>query len=232
MEGKNAKMARWAPIIPLLFVGLIFAVVGAVFCIQYQDFKQNGTKTTAIITNILEDYSDDETSYDVYVQYYHNGEEFNFVNLGYHSSSMDVGDTVEIYISANDPTDIIAVKSNVLFLVFLSVGGVLMITALIIFVVQQRRIKHQQYLKDLGRKIYATVTSIDTNTQIAINNVHPVKIVLTDENGTTYKSQNLFDFNNKLAIGDKVAVFVDAMDQTEYFVDITDTQTEQSPILF
>lgn len=232
MKGKNAKAVIWIPVGILLFIGLIFGAIGIGFLVDYQDHKQNGAQVTATISHIFEDYSGDDVSYEVYVNYVHNGQFYTNVYLGYHSSSMDVGETVEIYVSNDDATDIVAVESGLFFFIFAIVGVALILAGFIVLLVNKKRQRRHQFLKEMGKKIYATITSIDTNFNIAINNVHPVKLTLTDEYGTTYKSQNLYDFVGQYEVGTKLAVYIDTMDEREYYVDTTDVQTEETPILF
>lgn len=232
MKGKSARIAIWTPIIILCFFGLILGAFATYFIVDYQSYKQNGTQVEATITLILTDYSGDDEDHDVFVSYTYHGQHYSNVRLGYYDSSMKKGESIDIYVSPSSPTDIIAVKSINGLIIMAAIAAALLIVALVLLIAHKRRVNKYRYLKAMGNKIYATVTSIDTNYSIRVNSVHPVQIVLTDENGALYKSPNMYNFAQQVAVGDKVAVYVDNMDRTQYFVDITDKQTEQTPLLF
>lgn len=124
---------------PLRIVGIIFAAVGIIFALvggfiqaDFEKFKKNGVKTDAYIEFI--DYSkvssnssnsSSRTNSTTYVYYTYEGKNYDHVDLHYYSSSMHMGQKIEIYVNPDDPYDIRSVSAAGFFgWIFVGFGSV------------------------------------------------------------------------------------------------------------
>ena len=114
---------RAVPLISVLF-GLCFAVLGVVSLCQP---KTERLSATAAIVRIDGGQHGEEIDYTVYVDYEVNGQKYSAAYPAY-SSSMKVGDEVEVLYDPADPADITAPGSAAVPWVFLGAGiGVLLL---------------------------------------------------------------------------------------------------------
>lgn len=102
------------------------------------------------------------------------------------------------------------------FLVFCFGAGILLLRA--------KRKKNQKFLKENGRKIYATVVSIEMDFQISNNYRHPyvLSCEYTDGSGNVhqYKTEPIMDDRiDERVIGTLVPVYVAKENLDDYYVD-------------
>lgn len=105
-------------------VGIVLIVVGTVWLVQSEDFKKNAVQTEATITKIetYED-SDDETQYNVLVEFYADDVKVEG-DLGFHVSGMKKGQTVKILYNPDDPNDFKSASEGIWMFVVFIIGGI------------------------------------------------------------------------------------------------------------
>lgn len=120
-EKKSKKISLY-----LIFavVGVALIIVGTVLIIQSENFKKNAAQTEATIVEIetYED-SDDETHYNVLVEFYA-GDVKVEGDLGYHVSGMKKGQTVKVFYNPDDPNDFKSASEGIWMFVVFIVGGI------------------------------------------------------------------------------------------------------------
>ena len=106
-----------------IFFGIIFALYGSSVAIYYIKkrnlLSHEGEQVTATITSIRGRRKHRR----VYIRYIFNNEVYE-AKLGYYSSSMRIGDDVELYINKDDPEDYIYAGNGpiVLGVIFIVIG--------------------------------------------------------------------------------------------------------------
>lgn len=130
-----------------MVIGIIMVVVSIIITASQVSFLKKAKKTEAYIEQIdkhkvrkksidRKNRNKTEYSYDVYVSYEVDGVPYDFVELGYHSTGMKVGQSITIYYNPEDPTSIKTKGAAYLFIfipwllaVFFTVFGGVMLVA-------------------------------------------------------------------------------------------------------
>jgi len=117
-----------------LFVGLCLLLVSIIVFRSNQNFHQDAHSVKAVITNI-QSYrtAGGNRDYDVWVSYEIDDETYN-EKIGFFSSSMHEGETLDIMVDNNDPTRVRSAKGGsfafgvllILGSVFTALGGFLL----------------------------------------------------------------------------------------------------------
>lgn len=117
-----------------VFVGSILMVYGSFLQVRNINFIRNSLSTQAIISKIVCDEPDPKrTVYcDSYVKYEVNGEIYE-ANLMEWNSKMKVGDTLNIYYSPKDPTQIKGNSGNYVGYIVIGMGVFCLVGCLVIF---------------------------------------------------------------------------------------------------
>jgi len=220
-------------IIIMMLVGVGFTVAGLAAgwygTTEKNEFKENGVPVTARIHN-LEEYTsktsdgNTTTSYNVYVSFVTRDNEEIITKLNYYSSSMRVGQSIDIMYHKDYPYNIFSEKTASVFMVlaFVFTGcGLGMTTGAIIIIFKQiQKKKLQKRLRDTGRVIRASKTGIVEVTSITVNGFHP-QVLEAEFNGTVYRSRYLtMKEIEKISLDGTVDVYVDREDEKKYFVDL------------
>ncbi|MDO4811800.1 MAG: DUF3592 domain-containing protein [Eubacteriales bacterium] len=113
-------MAVWSGL-SFVAVGIFFIVISILIL---RAPKTDYIPTTATIVDIIEKYDpmDDEIDHQVFVDYKANGKSYRHAALGSYSSSMQVGDRVDIEYAADDPSHIQTPGSGKIVYIVLGVG--------------------------------------------------------------------------------------------------------------
>lgn len=217
-------------IIAKLLLGA-FAVIGAGFLIAATAYgitsKQKQSQMELTYAVITEIYEDDEGG-DVYVDYEYGGTECHNKRLGYYSSSMRVGDFVDIYVDPSNP-DYFKAKGQrtVLLIVFYAIGGVFfLIGGSGVFYFVRKKMKNKRLFRE-GKRVTGIIEKIEQNKLVTVNEAHPyyATVVVRDEFSgaeTFYKSDNFWDdVYETINVGDSAVVYIDRNDEKKYFVDVT-----------
>lgn len=214
-----------------LFFFLVFALAGAImliggFIFLYSSlrFQSVAVEITGTVTEISSHRdSDGDIHHSVRVSYSYEGQNYDNVHLGFYSSSMYEGKDIPLLVDPDNPGHIASRSGNAwgygillgMGFAFLLVGTVPSVRILIGF-------RRDKELLANGRRLQATVESIDLNSSVSYNGRHPYVIFCTYQdvyNNVTYrfKSGNLRRHPG-FAPGDTVDVYVDPQDYSKYTV--------------
>lgn len=211
----------------LLFtMSFVFTLIGVGCLVSKNQFMKTAKSTEAKIVDItIEQYRSSRgkhnSDYDAWVEYYVDGEKYE-QKLNEYSSSMYIGQNMEIFYDPENPNKIMR-DSYVLEIVFISVGGLLVIVGVIfstVYIKGKSRIKR---LKSEGEVLNGSITNIYPNDNIIVNGRHPFKLecqVIEPFSGETYlySSGNINQDVTHL-MGETVTVYVDKNDKSNYYVD-------------
>ncbi|MGN0375276.1 MAG: DUF3592 domain-containing protein [Butyrivibrio sp.] len=119
-------------VLSIIFSGIFTIMKGLSF---YSKPDEGYETITAVIADIKVTKSGDDYTHDVYVNYAYNGMEYNNVPLNYYSSTMYVGEEIEIYCNKDNPSQIKGKIFGNTKILMLIVGGAFIIFPLGIFAV-------------------------------------------------------------------------------------------------
>ncbi len=230
--------------------GLIFAIIGFFSIIStigifigQSSFKKGADVVDAVISDIAitgyhtDSDGDRNAEHTAYVDYKYKGEYYEHIRLNYYSSSMYIGQEIEIYCKRDNPTRIQA-KSMGGWIVFIPaiIGIVFMVVGISVMVSSKKvktggggswsRPSFNQKLADNGSLLYATVEGISYGNDVQRNGQFPWVIYTSYINPATnamytFKSDNLWtDPAMLIQPGDKIGVYVEPSNYNIYHVDI------------
>ena len=212
---------------PLLFIGLLFAIIGSIFfgigCVtfvEHNEFMETAVPVEAFIDSISVTGSGDDKDYDVHVYYKYNNETIsNYLN--FYSSSMHEGDVLTIYCDPMNPHRVES-GSPVFSILFGGLGGVFAIIGFTLTISSIRSNKKDKKLKSTGQLINAQITNVFVDYNLTVNGRHPYKI----ECGYLAPNGQYFQFvskgvwtNPQYFIGNVCPVYVNPNNPNEYYVD-------------
>ena len=206
------------------FVGLCFWIFTIIFGIVSKN-KQNKMELSYAV---ISDLTEDDDGGDAYVDYEFDGEVFTHRHLGYYSSSMRIGDYVDIYIDPAEPMDITAKNGRMITLIIMGGFGVVftLIGGIGIAYLVLKQKKNKRLFQD-GKRLNGVIDTISVNTHVEVNGENPyyaVVVVRDEYTGAEkfFKSDNLWDVDmSTIKEGDSAVVYVDPKDEKKYFVDVT-----------
>lgn len=227
---KNNKNTFIQFIFPSIFIaiGLLIIALAIFLNIQNSKFMENAIETTAEITQITTSRdSDGDTTHSVQVIFYIDGKEYEG-NLGYYSSDMYKGKTVNIYYDPQNPNNFKSASSNIASFIMIPFGGIFFAVGCFIL---YRGIKSSSLkkLKESGRRIDAKIDDVSLNTNYSVNGRHPYIIDCSyfneiEDKVYSFTSQNIWT-NIQPIIDAKnittIPVYIDENDSSKYFVDIS-----------
>ena len=211
--------------------GLFFMIMGASIGIysvnNFNKLKENGIKTNGIIADIVTSHSDDETYHTVFVTFItRNGKEVT-EELGFYSSDMYIGKSIELYYDPVNPSKL-GVDNFFSRFGFLFIAGGIGLAFFIIGFVLANKLhafeKRKAMLISAGHSVMAEVIDISVNYNVRFNNRHPYIIHCRySEDGREYlfKSHDIWSDPSSF-INSKIKVWLDRDDYSIYYVD-TDT---------
>ena len=213
-------------------IGVIMLVIGVIVFVNGIN-KKNTYKTTEAVISEIESYrgSDGERHYTVYVTYRVPGtSKLHETEIGYYSSSMDEGDTIEVMYNPENPKEIVALNGYWIAAgIFTLMGVVFSIVGGSMFIAEVKKNKKMKTLLESGQYIMAKIESINLNYNYSVNGRHPYNIICNyydDYKDVTYiyKSDNLW-FDPEEIISsrgiEELKVYVDRNDPKKYYVDTT-----------
>ena len=207
-----------------LFSMIMGASVSAYSIIKFNKLKENGIKTSGVITDIVTSHSDDETYHTVFVTFMtRDGKEIT-EELGFYSSNMYIGKPVELYYDPANPSKIAVDNIFSRFGFLLIAGGIGLVFFIIGFVFTKKLYafeKRKTMLISAGYSVMAEVTDISVNYKVRFNNRYPYIIHCRySEDGREYlfESHNIWSDPSSL-INSKIKVWLDRDDYSIYYVD-------------
>lgn len=211
-----------------LIFGVLFSVFGAFSYVSEQDFKKTALTTNGTIYDIVSySDSDGDTSYDVYVEFYVDGQLYNG-KLNYYYSSMDEGDSLTIYYNPEDPSDFVGDGSSTGLILFVVLGGIFGLVGVGMITSQVIKKTKRKKVMAFNNIIQANITSFDINNNVTVNGRHPyilIATVMSPYDGLiyTFKSDSIWNDMTPLFQNyniTTVPVYVNPQNYKEYYVDI------------
>ena len=210
-----------------IFIGTLFLLIGIFVPKSMNKKVENAIETRGTIIEIYDE--------DVYVSFEsRTGEEYK-IKSNYYSSDMRIGDKVKVYYNELNPNDAkvdIANISMLLQIIFLSIGGLLIVISIILLISSIRGSGTKKKLLTSGLMLNATISSVDCNTYIDINGRHPYIIRANFiYNGLTYetKSENMWNdpqfILNNYNIRE-LPVYIDSTNPKTNYLDISEIKNK------
>jgi len=211
-----------------LFIGILFALIGAILIYKNNEFKKTAVGGEATIVDIYKSVdSDGDTSHTVMVEYSVDGKKYKGT-LDYYTAGMGVGDNVKIFYDPNNPNDFIGDGSNIGMLIFVILGSVFATIGTVFIVISIKKKNIQKRLKASNYVIQANIDSFDLNMNLTVNGRHPFILIasaISPYDGKTYKFKSESIWNDLTLSFEKyniktVPVYVNPKNYKEYYVDI------------
>lgn len=204
----------------VLICGLVFTLVSVIIFASTIKFKSNGIKTDATITKIERNYSGDDENFDVYVEFFVDGEKYQG-RLNAYEIGFAEGNKVPILYLKDNPGEFIYAKHNFLIAtIFLIVGLALLAVTVglsINHLITKIKIKK---LKQTGKKVIATVKQVQDNSKIRFAGSVMKLVSCIGENGKLYEKKILCPINGGIKQGDKLIVYVSYDDADNFVIDV------------
>ena len=203
----------------IVFAGLIFLFAGAFITAKTADFRKNGVRTQAVITDIDGHYdSDGDYVHDVFVTFNVSGTEYSG-KLNAYEARFKVGMEVPVLYKPENPRDFIYDNHNAFlaFIMFLA-GGLVIVSGLykpVSEIVLKIKINS---LKKTGRTVLATVRMTEIRGK-GILDLTPTVISCIDETGRLYEKKMLIK-DGSVKVGDAVMLYVDREDDEKFVIDL------------
>jgi len=202
----------------ILVAGIIFVLISVIIFAEVTKFKHNGVKTQAVITEIRSYYVNDETEYDVFVEFDVDGTTYsgklNVYEMGFHE-----GKVIPVYYMADNPNDFIYGKRNYFIAIIFLIAGIFMLVIsggkVAATVVRKMKIKR---MKETGTHVSATVRRIDGNNKTKGLKSFYVTVSCIDDFGRLFEKKMFID-DNLIKEGDVVDVYYDAENSDKFEID-------------
>lgn len=117
---------------------LIFIFIGFFFFKDNMEFQKNSLETVGVITNIERVGSGDNIRHIVDVQYVIDEKVYE-KELGAYDSSMYEGKSIVLTYHSDNPMDARVMSSNILFIMFMCIGGISFIFILCFSIIDKRQ---------------------------------------------------------------------------------------------
>lgn len=214
MRNANKKKISSLKLSGIIFIiaGIVFIVVSMIMLGLSMDMVNNGVAANGEIVGL----SDNGT---FIIEYTAGGVTYR-EDSWYYSSMDKVGDTITIYYHKDTPEKFEIVSPTlIVFIVFVALGGSFLTAGLVCYIIFTQNRRRIVFLRKYGRKIEATIKSIEINKYVQANGKKPVFLICVDEKGNEYKSGNIFLPPDMFRIGGKIAVYENRYKKSKYFVD-------------
>jgi len=228
---------------PVTIIKVIFSIIGAAFLIigifsgmLGISSSKKGEEVTAVISD-MEIYTDVNTVHmhknkrnihrEVFVDYEYDGVSYSNVALNYYTSSMRIGDKINIKIDPMHPEKPIAFKAQyIIGGVFSIIGIIFTIISLVIIIKESKSKKKIKALVEYGNFVYAKINSIKT-TNVYINNkpTYVVKCSYYDQDEgkeRIFTSERLIYDPTPYISSETIKVYVDENNMDIYYVNISE----------
>lgn len=215
-------------ILALIFgiIGFVFLVIGGSFLVADHNAQQHYHTADAQITDI-ESYqgSDGERRHHIWVSYTVEGTAYESL-LSYYSSSMRVGQRLEIRYNPEDPYEVQVPESALFGWIFGGVGLLFFLLGMFFVVLLLRRRRRTRQLLASGTEIEGKIVEIQRQANVQINGRHPYLIVCSwydpqEDKTYLFRSESIrFDPEPILKERDiqTLPVLIDPFDKRKYHV--------------
>lgn len=215
-----------------IFSGLSVCMAGVGMMFFSNKSLTGYEKITATISNIkIEPSANDEGyDYDVYVDYTYEGQEYYDIWLNLYSSSMYVGEEIEVMVNERNPSRIKAIMESGMGIFLIVFGAVFMLIPIVVgIVIIHGMIKEKDginYIKKKGVQLRAVIADIVEEPHLGYDGTKMYRVFCTyddAERNTIYRfvSDPVGDeVTILLSPGMIVPVFVNKKNYNEYYVDL------------
>ena len=200
-----------------VFLGLFLG-----FYLDAANKKQNWIETEALIFKIEVYRNGDDANHYVHVSYLIDGVSYNS-QLGYYSSSFDVGDNIVIYVDPDNYSNV-SYPLKAVYFSFLGISSVFFLSALITYFVVLTQRNNQEKMLNSSNYIRVKFVKVEEKRNVSINGYHPFVLVYQGElKGETkiFKSKHFWD-NPEDCIdefSDELRVYYNPDKPKKYFLD-------------
>lgn len=203
------------------FAGLMFLL--CTFFAKQQNDRFFETARPAQATIVDFNTTSDNSRYTI-VAFPANGQTYR-AKLSFYSSSMRIGEPIEIYYQPGNPLDIQSKTGTAfVFWIFGVLGSLFLLICIIGTVVSVRKNNSKAYLLRNGQAIRADITGVTENVNISFNERHPVVVrcraTLPDGTKTEFKSRNVWRSPEEVSALQSVKVYLDPANPKRYWVDV------------
>lgn len=208
-------------------IGLILLTVGIILMIGYFNADNGRVKVRASIESLGDP---------VQIRYSFKGQEF-IRPINYRSSSMYIGQNVEIYVDPSNPSSFKTPSSNLIAgLVLLAMGCVFATIGFIFIYIMVSGNKLKKRLLAEGMRLEAIIDGIDLNYSVTMNGRHPLVMFCSYDDGVgniyKFKSKDIFeDPGFIIDENTRVNVYVDRANMRKYYVDVNSVPCERKNIV-
>lgn len=201
---------------------LTFGLIGLVFLSLGLGFLWYYTHQTADMVTMSGYITGFDSDGDPLVVYIVDGESYT-VEGGISSTNQHVGDEYKLFIDPDDPTRAMDSTFLVMGIVFTAMGAVFALAGIITAVALGSAARSREALLGYGRRVIATVLSVDVNRSVNLGKVHPLRVTAECTHpltGTTVhiRSHNILSTN--LQPGDRVEVAFHPSNEKKYAFDL------------
>lgn len=207
----------------VMFVGLGFLIAGIFTIRSHKRFMKNAVPVTAEITDIQKQHdSNGEEKTEVYVTYRYDGVRYDHIRLGYYSSSMRKGQSLEVFCDTGNPRNIDTKESFLtIVIVFFTLGGIAFLLGSIFFCIGIKKRAAIRY----GTALLASVEKIEavTNPESGQKAYVVYCTYRNPDYDLTYRFMSDYVTNDPswmYPVGSSITVMVNPNDYTRYSVKV------------
>lgn len=212
----------------LSLAGLVCLIIGIVLLIKTIAFNNKSevieAKIDAVEKNVTTDSDGNQTiSYEIYVSYSYNGENFDHVLLSGVNESREVGSLMKVRVNKSYPEDIRYMTSTTFLTILLMVAGLAFFAGFgYIYIGTVIAFNSYKDIVKNGRRVDAVVTRVypDGTSYNSKNQYYRIDCEWTEKKFTSKAYKNGFDISE----GDIVPVYYTSIRRNQYFVDVANVQ--------
>lgn len=168
---------------------------------------------------------DEHTAVAIIINYDHNGNDIT-KELGYYSKDIRINQIITLYVNPKDSKDYIMQGKNEFSIYFcFIIGGILLVASAVLLYIDRHNSKFEKQLKEKGIIYEAEVLYADEDGRHKSFDRYPYIFTCVykdpeSKEETYFTSDSIFSRNKGTTyIGQKVKVYVDPEDMTNYYVD-------------
>lgn len=212
----------------LSLLGLVCLVVGIVLLIKTISFNNKSevieAKIDAVEKNVATDSDGNQTiSYEIYVSYAYNGNNYDHVLLSGVNESREVGSLIKVRVNMSNPEDIRYMSSTTFLTIILMIVGAVFFGGFG-YIYIGTLISYNNYKEIIknGRRVDAIVTRVYPDGSAYNNNNQYYKLDCewTEKKFTSRAYKN----GSEISEGDIVPVYYTSIRRNQYFVDVENVQ--------
>lgn len=202
-------------------IGLVFLLLGLGFLWYFQSETADMLKVSGTIIDFIRDG-------DPLVAYTLGGETYTMEG-GTSSSNQHLGSPYEVYADPADPQHAMDHTFQLIGYVFSGIGGLFLLIGVILFLVLGAAAQNREALLGYGRRVIATVTSVDMIRSVSYGSAHPCVITAACTHpltGQTVQVKSHQVWKTSLQPGDRVEVAFHPSHEKKHAFDLPEERTK------